>query len=243
MTEIKQLLKDFERFAHGQHLHSAFTELLDWMLLPFKKYNTIEEQNHALETYRTHPKVTQLTTLITLIGDLSENFQDPLGELYMQSISNGHNGQYFTPTPICEMISVMSINDNRDKTETILDPACGSGRMLLAAAKMNRHNTFFGADLDGICCKMALVNLLLNSLQGEIAHMNSLSNEFYTGYKVNTTLVNGYHMPYYKEFTTPEMTYIWLKPNRKVEVKSAFNTPFEPVNASKTIIAIQGSLF
>ena len=34
MTEIKQLLIAFERFAYGQSLHTAFTELLDWTLLP-----------------------------------------------------------------------------------------------------------------------------------------------------------------------------------------------------------------
>jgi len=35
MKEIKQLLKEFERFAYGQSLSSAFTDLLDWTLLPF----------------------------------------------------------------------------------------------------------------------------------------------------------------------------------------------------------------
>jgi len=31
--------------------------------------------------------------------------------------------------------------------------------------------------------------------------MNTLSNEFYKGYKVATTMVNGSHYPYYIEFT------------------------------------------
>jgi hypothetical protein len=30
MTDIKQLLKEFERFAYGQSLHTAFSELHDW---------------------------------------------------------------------------------------------------------------------------------------------------------------------------------------------------------------------
>jgi len=65
--EIKQLLTVFERYAYGQSLHTAFTELLDWTLLPFKKYSTIDEQSQALETYKTHPKVEQLVNLVTLI--------------------------------------------------------------------------------------------------------------------------------------------------------------------------------
>ena len=96
--------------------------------------------------------------------------------------------------------------------------------------------------LDITCCKMTLVNMLLNSLQGEIAHMNTLSNDFYKGYKVSTTLVNGYHMPYYIEFTEPELSYIWLRPV-KDQTKSAFTTPFEPVKASQPINGVQGSLF
>ena len=134
MTEIKQLLTAFERFAYGQSLHTAFTEMLDWTLLPFKQHSTVEEQSAALETYRTHPKVTQLVSLITLIGEGSESFFDPLGELHQQAISSGHNGQYWSPEPVCDMMANLTIGDTLEDGQTVSDPACGSGRMLLAAA-------------------------------------------------------------------------------------------------------------
>jgi len=243
MIDFKQLLTAFERFAYGQSLHTAFTELLDWALLPFKQHTSFEEQSAALDSYRTHPKVNQLVPLITLIGDLSDGFADPVGELFMQAISSGHNGQFFTPTPICEMISAMSVGETLEDNKTVCDPACGSGRMLLAAAKINRHALLYGADLEITCCKMALLNMLLYSVQGEIAHMNTLSNEFYKGYKVSTTLVDGYHMPYYDEFTEPELSYIWLKPAQIVEPKVKFTTPFEPMSSTQPINGVQGSLF
>jgi type I restriction enzyme M protein len=191
-------------------LHTAFTDLIDWTLLPFKKYESAELQAKALEIYQFHPEVSQLVTLINIIGDLSEGFADPLGELYMQAISNGHNGQYFTPTQICEMMATMNIGDDSYPGQTVADPTCGSGRMLLAAAKINRHMCFYGADLDITCCKMSLVNMMLHSLTGEIAHMNTLSNDFYRGYKTDTVLVNGYYMPYFLEFTDAEQSYILL---------------------------------
>jgi 2-polyprenyl-3-methyl-5-hydroxy-6-metoxy-1,4-benzoquinol methylase len=243
MTEIKQLLTAFERYAYGQSLHTAFTELIDWTLLPFKKWDSAEGQCKAFDSFRKHPKVDQLTTLIKHIGDLSEDFNDPIGELYMQAISNGFNGQYFTPTPVCQMISSITIGEGLTNKETICDPACGSGRMLLAAAKVNRHSRFYGADLDITCCKMALVNMLLNSLTSEIAHMNTLSNEFYRGYKVCTNVVQAHHMPYFVEFLEPEQSYIWLQPLKGKQAKSVFNKPFEPVRASAPIIGVQASLF
>jgi hypothetical protein len=243
MTDIKLLLKDFEHFAYGQSLHSAFTDLLDWTLLPFKRYDSAEEQNQALETYRTHPKVNQLVQLITRIGDLSEGFCDPLGELYQQAISNGHNGQFWTPEHVCGMIPDMNINGTLQDGQTILDPACGSGRMLLAAARRNRFAIFHGADLDLTCCKLTLINMMLNSLTGEIAHMDSLSNQFFTGYKCCTTLVDGFHTPYYIEFTEPELSRIWLHPLQGNNAKSKFDKPFEPVRAMQPINGVQGSLF
>ena len=243
MTDIKQLLKAFEHFAYGQSLHTAFTELLDWALLPFKKFDTAEEQLAAFETFRNHPKVAQLTTLITLIGDLSEGFSDPIGELYMQTISNGFNGQYFTPTPLCEMMSIISVGENSTPGQTVCDCACGSGRMLLAAAKINRLLHLYGADLDLTCCKMALLNLLLNSLTGEIAHMNTLSNEFYTGFKVCTPIVDTHHLPYYIEFTEADQTRIWLHDLNVKEVQSPFKTAFNPVRPNQPINGIQGTLF
>jgi len=242
MTDIKQLLKEFERYAYGQSLYSAFTDLLDWTLLPFRMHNNVEAQQQALETYRTHQKATQLVTLLTLIGDGSENFSDPLGELYQQAISSGHNGQFWTPEHMCDMMAAITIGDTLEDNQTVCDPTCGSGRMLLAAAKISRKALFYGADLDITCCKMTLVNMLLNSLEGEIAHMNTLSNDFYKGYKISTTLVNGYHIPYYIEFTEPELSYIWLRPV-KPQAKPTFSTPFEPVRAAQPVNGIQGSLF
>jgi hypothetical protein len=242
MTEIKQLLADFTRYAHGQSVHTAFTEMLDWTLLPFKWFDDAAGQQQAFEAYRKHPKVNQLVKLVTMIGDLSEGFCDPLGELFMQAISNGHNGQYFTPEPICDMLAMMTF-DNANDGKVVSDCACGSGRMLLAAAKINRSSLLYGADLDLTCCKMALVNMLLNSLQGEIAHMNTLSNDFYRGYKVCNKLVGTHYVPYFVEFTDAMQSYIFLQPIKVKEPKSTFSKPFEPVSASQSINGVQGSLF
>jgi hypothetical protein len=242
MTDIKLLLKEFEHFASGQSKHTAFTDFIDWALLPFKWFDSAEDRNKALETYQTHPKVTQLVKLLELVGDASEGFSDPLGELYQQAISSGHNGQYWTPEHLCDMISLMSADTLLDG-QKVLDPACGSGRMLLAAGKRNRHAIFFGVDLDICCCKMALLNMLLNSLTGEIGHMNSLSNEFFTGYQVQTAVADGIHIPYYIEFIDPELSYICLHSLKGNDSKPTFDKPFEPLRALQPINGVQGSLF
>lgn len=112
-------------------------------------------------------------------------YSDPLGEYYMQNISNGKNGEYFTPEPVCEMMAQIQGNKNSIHLKTAFDPACGSGRTLLAFAKLNPDNFFYGAELSNTCAKMAVINFFLNGLRGEVAWMNSLSMEWYGGWQIN----------------------------------------------------------
>lgn len=72
--------------------------------------------------------------------------------------------------------------------QKISDPSCGSGIMILKAAKKfgdRRHlQRFTGIDLDRICCKMCAVNMALNTIPGEVFHANSLSLEHYGAYSL-----------------------------------------------------------
>ena len=92
-------------------------------------------------------------------------------------------------------------------TELIFDPACGSGRMLLAAAKVNRFAKFYGADVDANCAKMAVINLCLNNMYGEIAWMNTLTNQYFGGWKI-VSAIKG--IPRIREISGRE-SYIHLK--------------------------------
>ena len=90
---------------------------------------------------------------------------------------------------------------------------------------------------------MALVNMLLNSLTGEIAHLNSLTNEFYRGYKVQTALVADHFIPFYTDFTEAELSKIWLHPLKVKEGKSEFTRPFQPLAFTSPLTGVQGILF
>lgn len=108
---------------------------------------------------------------------------DCLGEFFQTHITRGAHGQFFTPPHVTDMMAQMTVGEEA-KEKTIMDPACGSGRMLLSAAKVSRRNYFFGADLDNRCCKMTAINLCLNGLIGQVAWMNSLTLEHWGGYEI-----------------------------------------------------------
>lgn len=211
--DLKKLKDIFDRLSYSKPEFSTFAEVLDYVLFPFRYYddNTLFKADY--EKWQSHPQAKLMMEFLTELGELNpEGFADPLGEFYMMHISHGRLGQYFTPEPITEMMSIMSMPDELKAGQRLLDPACGSGRFILSAAKRNRHLLFYAADLDPICCKMCLLNMLLNSLTGEVATMNSISNEFFRGYHVKTQLLNGHYYPYFVEFTDPEQSVIWLRP-------------------------------
>ena len=109
---------------------------------------------------------------------------DVLGDFFEQHISNGRNGQFFTPAPICQFMASITHTDRVCDIGTtepvrVLDPACGSGRMLLAAHKVNgQGHEYYGIDIDRTCVKMTALNLFLNGVwNSEVMCANALSPE------------------------------------------------------------------
>ncbi|MDB5090877.1 MAG: Methylase [Mucilaginibacter sp.] len=94
---------------------------------------------------------------------------DVLGEFYEQNLYRKGAAQYFTPWPVCELmakstVGVIDMHATREPLR-IIDPCCGSGRMLLASAReIGRDQEYYGIDIDHTCVKMTALNLFLNGM-------------------------------------------------------------------------------
>lgn len=211
MQNLNSLTSAFKSICNDCPVHSGFELAIDFFLMPFRYFRDPLELKVQAEKLSAHPKAEKLSAFFSELSKISEPFEDILGELFMLEVSHGHLGQFFTPQPLCDMMGQMSGFNQLKDGQSVLDPACGSGRMLLAAARLNRNVRLYGADLDSLCCKMALANLLLNSLTGEIAHMDSLTNKFFESYQTGTVLMKGQYLPYYTVNTDPDKSAITLK--------------------------------
>ena len=71
-----------------------------------------------------------------LVMAMEETGQDVLGDIFTGGITYGEKGQFFTPDPVCQLMAVLTVPDEPDgEPKTVNDPACGSGRTLLAVAR------------------------------------------------------------------------------------------------------------
>lgn len=233
ITKFKKL---FEQFAHTQSYHNAFTEFLDTALLLLKMRGIWDEEDirvaERLESGRDGEKYGAIVgEMIITYSEIADNegagFYDGLGDLFMELISHGHNGQFFTPQEVCDMMAQMTYGDMgaaEGEVKSVCDPACGSGRTLLSAAKLNRRNKFYGADIDHTCVKMTVLNMLMNSMEGEVAWMDTLAMKHWKSYHIKKIMDNtGHWVPYYYTTGPNNTNFIERLPKsapEKVEVKA-----------------------
>ncbi len=228
------------QIARRNSIASVFTDFLEMSVCALSM--GMQEERY-LEIVRRYEKPDAYAmseafgALIQEMDNCGEGLKDIFGEFFMEYITHGHNGQFFTPEPICEMMARMQ-GDIADGSK-IQDCACGSGRLLMAAAKINRNALFFGADVDRNCCLMCLINLCLNGLSGEVAWLDSLSNRFYGAWHINIHPI--YRVPYIVEVKEDEC-YQVLRLKHKAEPECVKAEPLPEVIIMRQD-AVQGSLF
>lgn len=208
MNKLESL---FDKFARHKTAATVFSDVLDYLLASFRWQENGAAIQSVYDQLTSHPLKTEYAAFLQEIADQSEGFQDALGEFYMKCISGGRPGQYFTPETTAKMMVQSIVGASAQAGQTVFDPACKSGRMLLAAAAINRDLLFFGADPDPVCCKMCVANMLMNSLVGEVAQMDGLGNEFFRGYKLRIHAGKTHALLYFKEFTDPTQSEIVMR--------------------------------
>lgn len=117
-----------------------------------------------------------------LVNVMEQTGADVLGDLFQGAITYGEHGQFYTPDHLCRLMAGMQMH-KEDTGKRILDPCCGSGRMLLACAEVNRSNEFYGQDIDLRCVRMTAINLALRNLYGYVIWGNSLIAEQKLSYR------------------------------------------------------------
>lgn len=116
-----------------------------------------------------------------LIKETKEKQKDILGDIYMEMITFGEHGQFFTPEHITDVMA--EINNIKDK-DKIYDPCCGSGRFLISAGKLNPNVVLEATDLDERCVKMTAINMWIFGFNAKVSCGNSLLGEIKKTYNI-----------------------------------------------------------
>ncbi len=182
--------KQIERLSIKHGGSAMFGFFLDIVMCTLAN-QTMEERYLKIINQFSKDEINQIASafaaLINEMDNDGEGLKDVLGAYFEENISHGRNGQFFTPEYVCQFMAQITMTDIESR-QTVMDPACGSGRTLMAAAKLKRNLSFYGADNDQICAKMTLINFCLNGMLGEVSWMDSLSLKMYGAWKITQTL-------------------------------------------------------
>ncbi|MFH1300061.1 MAG: N-6 DNA methylase, partial [Planctomycetota bacterium] len=128
--------------------------------------------------------------LAQLIEGMSKQDQDLLGDLFEGSISYGEKGQFLTPESVSQLLANLTIDAegkaDDNQTQTINDPCCGTGRMLLKAGEINPKAELVGQDIDARCVRITALNLGLRGKYGYVICGNSLTLESKFSYRIGS---------------------------------------------------------
>lgn len=239
----KSFCKIMHSITHRYSKYQVFKDMLQMFICSHHPKTLLGQKDDTneklyLNTISTYDNATmkELSKLLSLVyrNVLDNPYEDLLGEYYQEFISNPDIGQFFTPQHICELMAMITINNNTTN-QTIADNACGSGRMLLAGAKLAPNNYFYGADVDEVCSMMSAINFFMNGLSGEVVQMNSLSNTFYKGWHILPKGIFGI-VP----ISEKEHSFVWRvgdNHRKDYEEKAKTNIPtFEEVKPKKVVI-------
>lgn len=236
---MDSLLKIFDRLCYSQDQNTVFNDLLTVTLAQFtpREYDQ-SEFIKAVGRLNNGKLINDFVfSLVNQYGVYIEKrgWVDPLGDLYMDitgKYKSQRMGQFFTPGHLCTLMAKMQIDENA-QLKNISDPACGSGRTLLAAKSIAPNNFFFAEDLDSMCVKMCAINFAFHGCIGEVINHNSLQPKgtYYGGFKV----VNiGLPIPAIIPITETQSFICsgvnWFNPERKSTEKHDLIVEGEPLN-------------
>lgn len=153
-------LVEFLAASNSPFLFRNITHRLDWLL---RDSISVDSLSKAYDAQLLH-----------------SDYHDHLGSMYLEKLVTEteaqKRGQFLTPENVADMMAQMTIPKS-DRPVNILDPAVGSGRLLMAAHKQAPNARLFGVDTDLRMIRIALTNFAIHGIQGYLLHGNSLEHQ------------------------------------------------------------------
>lgn len=164
---LSGVFKAIEASSRGTESEDDFVGLFDDLDVNSKKLgNTVEQRNERLVKLMNGVGEMKL-------GDYKDNTIDAFGDAYeflmgMYASNAGKSGgEFFTPQEVSELLTRLAVGEKKEINK-VYDPACGSGSLLLKAAKVlgkdNVRNGFFGQEVNITTYNLCRINMFLHDI-------------------------------------------------------------------------------
>ncbi len=178
---LEGIFQSIENSAQGCESEDDFKGLFDDFDVNSNKLGgTVVKRNERLVKLMNGVASMQL-------GDYRENTIDAFGDAYeylmgMYASNAGKSGgEYYTPQEVSELLTRLATS-GKTEVNKVYDPACGSGSLLLKAAKIlgkdKVRQGFFGQEINITTYNLCRINMFLHDIDYDkfnIAHEDTLT--------------------------------------------------------------------
>ena len=164
---LENVFRDIENSAKGAESEDDFSGLFDDIDVNSNKLgSTVAKRNERL--------IKILDGINSLnIGNYQTNSIDAFGDAYeflmtMYASNAGKSGgEFYTPQEVSELLTRLAVV-GKTSVNKVYDPACGSGSLLLKAAKIlgkeNVRNGFYGQEINLTTYNLCRINMFLHDI-------------------------------------------------------------------------------
>ena len=123
-----------------------------------------------------------------ILAEIARKNDDILGDAYEYLMRNfatesgKSKGQFYTPSEVSRvMAKVVGVSNATSQEQTIYDPTCGSGSLLIKAADETPYKiSIYGQEMDNSTAALAKMNMILHGHPNAIIHQdNTLAEPFF----------------------------------------------------------------
>lgn len=179
---LEKIFRNIENSAKGAESEDDFSGLFDDIDVNSNKLGaTVAKRNDKLV------KILEGINGIKL-GNYQDNSIDAFGDAYeflmtMYASNAGKSGgEFYTPQEVSELLTRLAVV-GKTSVNKVYDPACGSGSLLLKAAKIlgkeNVRNGFYGQEINLTTYNLCRINMFLHDIDYDkfnIACEDTLTN-------------------------------------------------------------------
>ena len=123
---------------------------------------------------------------------------DVLGDAYEYLISNfaasagKKAGEFYTPQQVSRILAKL-VTINKSKLQSVYDPTCGSGSLLLRVGKETKVSSYYGQEFNSTTYNLARMNMLLHGISFkhfDIKNADTLENPKHKDMKFDAIVAN-----------------------------------------------------
>ena len=99
----KEIMKLYEKLAFSRGYEEAFRDFLDVCLYYLSVGMLAEDYRRVEKRYKPY-EMELFVQMFYRVSEYSEGFCDVLGDMFMECVSHGNNGQFFTPIHVADLM-------------------------------------------------------------------------------------------------------------------------------------------